>query len=83
MHVDHFGNLILDATAADLGGKATFELAGHKIEELSRTFADVAPGDLVAYVGSSRDHVEIAVRDGDAARELGISVDDQVLIRRA
>jgi S-adenosylmethionine hydrolase len=83
MHVDHFGNLILDATAADLGGKATFELAGHKIEEISRTFADVAPGDLVAYVGSSRDHVEIAVRDGDAARELGVSVNDQVLIRRA
>jgi S-adenosylmethionine hydrolase len=83
MHVDHFGNLILDVTAADLGRKVTIQLAGRTIEEMSRTFADVAPGDLVAYVGSSRDHVEIAVRDGDAAQELGVSVDDQVLIRRS
>jgi S-adenosylmethionine hydrolase len=83
MHVDHFGNLILDVTGADLGRKVTFQLAGRTIEEMSRTFADVAPGDLVAYIGSSRDHVEIAVRDGDAAQELGVSVDDQVLIRWA
>jgi S-adenosylmethionine hydrolase len=81
MHVDHFGNLILDVTADDLVSEVTFELSGHKIEELSNTFADVEPGELVAYVGSSRDHVEIAIRDGDAARELGISIGDELLIR--
>lgn len=83
MHVDHFGNLILDATANDLEGEVTFELAGRKIEGTGHTFADVARGELVAYVGSSRDHVEIAVRDGNAAREMGLSVGDEVLIRRA
>jgi S-adenosylmethionine hydrolase len=82
MHVDHFGNLILDVTADALEEEITLELAGQRIEGMSRTFADVAPGELVAYVGSSRDHVEIAVRDGDAAQELGVSIGDQVLIHR-
>ncbi len=83
MHVDHFGNLILDVTAGDLVGEVTFELAGRKIEALSSTFADVEPGELVAYVGSTRDHVEIALREGDAAREMGLGIGDEVLIREA
>ena len=82
MHVDRFGNLILDATASDVDDRVIFELGGRRVEGLSRTFADVARGELVAYVGSSQDHVEIAVRDGDAAREVGIGVGDEVLIRR-
>ena len=81
MHVDHFGNLILDVTAGYLSGQVAFELAGHKIERLSTTFADVEPGELVAYVGSSRDHVEIAIRDGDVARTVNIGIGAEVLIR--
>ncbi len=80
LHVDHFGNLILDVTAGDLAEEVTFELAGRRIEGLSRTFADVAPGDPVAYVGSTWDHVEIALRDGNAAEEIGVDVGDEVLI---
>jgi S-adenosylmethionine hydrolase len=83
MHVDHFGNLILDVTDGDLGGEVTFELGGHEIEGVSRTFADVARGQLVAYVGSSRDHVEIAIRDGNVAQAMGLSVGAEVVIRRA
>jgi S-adenosylmethionine hydrolase len=83
MHVDRFGNLILDVTAADVDEGVILKLGGHRIEGLSRTFADVARGQLLAYVGSSRDHVEIALREGNAAREIGISVGDQILIRRA
>lgn len=82
MHVDRFGNLILDATAEDVEEGDIFELGEHKIKGLSHTFADVAPGELLAYVGSSRDHVEIAVREGDAAREMGLSVGDEVIIRK-
>lgn len=80
MYVDHFGNLILDVTAADMPEEVAFELAGRKIERMSHTFTDVAPGELVAYVGSTRDHVEVAVRDGDAAREIGVDVGDEVMI---
>jgi len=80
MHVDHFGNLILDATADDLAGDVTFGLAGHKVEGLSSTFADVESNELVAYVGSTHNHIEIAIRGADAARQLGIGVSDEVLI---
>jgi S-adenosylmethionine hydrolase len=83
MHIDRFGNLILDVTAVDVDEAAILELGGHTIEGLSRTFADAARGQLLAYVGSSRDHVEIALREGNAAREIGINVGDQILIRRA
>ena len=82
MHVDHFGNLILDVTADDVDEECVFELGGRSIEGVSGTFADVADGELVAYVGSSRDHVEIAVRNSDAAQELEIGIGDRVLIRR-
>ncbi len=81
MHVDRFGNLVLDVTAEALAGRVTFELAGRKIERLSHTFADVESGELVAYVGSTRDHVEIGLRNGNAARVLGVRVGDEVLIR--
>jgi S-adenosylmethionine hydrolase len=81
MHVDHFGNLILDVTADQVHEEAILELKGHRIEGLSRTFADVAHGKLLAYVGSSRDHVEVAVREGNAAQELGMAAGDKVLIR--
>lgn len=83
IHIDHFGNLILNVTAADVDEDVILELGGHTIEGLSRTFADVAHGQPLAYVGSSRDHVEIALREGNAAREIGINVGDQILIRRA
>ena len=83
MHIDCFGNLILDVTAVDVDEAAILELGGHTIEGLSRTFADAARGHLLAYVGSSRDHVEIALRDGHAAREMGVNVGDQILIRRS
>jgi S-adenosylmethionine hydrolase len=82
MHVDHFGNLILDVAADDVDEECVFELGGRSIEGVSGTFADVADGELVAYVGSSRDHVEIAVRNSDAAQELEIGIGDRVLIRR-
>jgi len=82
MHIDRFGNLILDVTADQVHEETILELKECKIEGLSRTFADVAPGELLAYVGSSRDHVEIAVRDGDAACELGVNAGDEVRIRK-
>jgi S-adenosylmethionine hydrolase len=54
-------------------------VAEQRIEKLSRTFADVGPGDLVAYVGSS-DHLEIAVREGNAAHWLRLGVGDPVQV---
>jgi S-adenosylmethionine hydrolase len=83
MHVDRFGNLILDATADDVHEESILELGGHRITGLSHTFADVEPGEMLAYVGSSRNHVEIAVREGSAAQKLNVGVGDEVLIGQA
>jgi S-adenosylmethionine hydrolase len=58
-----------------------FEVAGHIIRGLSRTFADGAPGEWIAYVGSTRDHVEIAQCCGNAAQVAGVGLDTSVLIR--
>jgi S-adenosylmethionine hydrolase len=55
-------------------------IAGQRIPRLSRTFADVAPGEMVAYVGSSG-HLEIAVCEGNAAKALGVGVGAPVRVR--
>lgn len=76
IHVDGFGNLITslpaevvaratnDWTVEVEGGDGRFE------PRLGRTFSDVEPGALIAYVGSGG-QLEIARRDGSAARRLG------------
>lgn len=82
MHIDHFGNLILDATAEDMPEPRStfFRLKTTTIDRLSSTFADVADGQPLAYVGSSRDHLEIAVRNGHAAQQLKARVGDTVIL---
>jgi S-adenosylmethionine hydrolase len=82
LHVDHFGNLMLDVRADRLPHRPVFEIAGRVIGGLSGTYAGAAPGELVAYVGSTHDLVEIAVCNGDAAQATGAAVGAQVLIRR-
>ena len=84
IHVDHFGNLILNITELHLDRKDNprFTIAGQTIPRLSRTFADVAAGELLAYVGSSHGHLEIAVRNGSAARRLGVKAGARVTVSR-
>jgi len=45
-----------------------------------RTYADAARGDIIALVGSSG-FVEVARRDGSAARELSIARGTPVVLR--
>ena len=79
IHVDHFGNLItnIPGAAARPGGQVTVARA---VAPLARTFADVAPLQALAYVGSSG-LVEVAVRDGSAALQLGVGVGAGVKLR--
>lgn len=85
IYVDRFGNLITDAAGASIPADAAIAIAraGERgarwIERVSRTFGDVAVGELVAYIGSA-DTLEIAIREGDAARELGLKAGDTVAI---
>jgi S-adenosylmethionine hydrolase len=73
LHIDHFGNLVTSFRARDPETRITIVVGGQRIKKLSRTFADVAAGELVAYSGSSG-YLEIAVREGNAARQLGLDI---------
>jgi S-adenosylmethionine hydrolase len=70
VHVDRFGTLVTNLPADRLPATAHVEIGGRDAGPLRRIFADVAPGRLVALIGSGGT-VEVAVRDGSAARTLG------------
>jgi S-adenosylmethionine hydrolase len=84
LHIDRFGNLITNLLPPSDLQLATSNscviAAGRHIAGLSRTFSDVAPGELVAYVGSSG-YLEIAEREGNAAKRLGMEVGDQIQVK--
>lgn len=77
IYVDRFGTLVTNFTPEILPDYAVIEIEGVEIGRLRRTFGDVPTGTLVAFLGSEG-HVEIAVRDGSAARKLGTGVGGRV-----
>jgi S-adenosyl-L-methionine hydrolase (adenosine-forming) len=90
LHVDHFGNVALDAghellaqAGLRLGEALTVEVAGrrHRARYVS-TFADVAPGELLLYE-DARGAAALAVNRGSAGTTLGVGRDDELLARPA
>ena len=80
LHADHFGNLITDIQHPPEPSERVFiQVGGTRIVGVGHTFADVEPGELVAYVGSNG-HLEIAVREGDATARLGLGVGDPITV---
>jgi hypothetical protein len=79
LHVDRFGNLISDLRSSQVLPSASIRAGQQPVGTVQRTFADVAPGELVAYIGSSG-YLEIAVREGHAARILGMGIGGPVLV---
>jgi S-adenosylmethionine hydrolase len=86
IHVDGFGNLITSLPAEALGGPGvTVEVEGSEGRfepRVGRTFSDVDPGALIAYVGSGG-QLEIARRDGSAAGRIGAERGTPVRARSA
>ncbi|MBI3961697.1 MAG: SAM-dependent chlorinase/fluorinase [Deinococcus sp.] len=83
VHVDHFGNLITNASAADLaalGSNYTISIGQVELPGLHQTYTSVPPGELVALIGSSG-QLEVAVSSGSASQRLGAGVGTAVLIR--
>ena len=80
LHVDRYGNLVTTFTEGAVPPYAVLESEDMEIGPIRRTFGDVATGELLAYWGSSG-HLEVAVRDGSAARRLGIGVGNRVTAR--
>jgi S-adenosylmethionine hydrolase len=79
LHIDHFGNLITSFQISNAPLRLAVTVSEHRIEPLQRTFADVSPGQMLIYRGSSG-YLEIAVREGNAAAELAVRVGDPVLV---
>jgi S-adenosylmethionine hydrolase len=55
-------------------------VAGQVVAEVHRTYANIAPGEMLALVGSSG-YLEIAVREGSASSILGVCPGDEVVLR--
>ncbi|MGD9100503.1 MAG: SAM-dependent chlorinase/fluorinase [Anaerolineae bacterium] len=72
MSVDRFGNLVTNVNLpADQDDVCVF--VGGESLTLRHTYADVAPGELLALVGSDG-YLEIALREGSAVERLGLGV---------
>lgn len=80
IYVDRFGTLVTNLTPGLVPAYASIEVEGLDLGRLRRTFGDVPTGGLLAYVGSGGE-IEVAVRDGSAARRLGLGVGGRIRAR--
>jgi S-adenosylmethionine hydrolase len=79
LYTDHYGNLITNFTAADLpqpATKVTVHIAGRAIKGMAASYQDA---DLVALIGS-HGYLEVAARNGNAAKLLGVSAGGEVTV---
>lgn len=79
LYIDRFGNLITNIPGNALSEQAHICLGSHRIVTVSPSYAAVEPGQPVALV-SSAGHLEIAVRNGNAAVQLGAQIGDMVRV---
>jgi S-adenosyl-L-methionine hydrolase (adenosine-forming) len=80
VYIDRFGSLVTNLTSELVPTYATLEVEDLDLGPLRRTYSDVTAGGLLAYIGSGG-AVEIAVRNGSAARRLGVGVGGRVRAR--
>lgn len=80
VYIDRFGSLVTNLTTELVPAYATLEVEDLDLGPLRRTYNDVTAGGLLAYVGSGG-AIEIAVRNGSAARRLGVGVGGRVRAR--
>jgi len=82
IHIDHFGNATTNIVRESLSalGRRKISVKRKRLGGFKRTYFDVAPGHPLALFGSSG-LVEIAIRDGSAAKQLGLRVGDTVKLK--
>lgn len=78
MIVDRFGNLITNVECPADGAPPQISIRGRRLRVV-RTYGEAAHGECVALRGSFGT-LEIAVRDGSAARELGVGRGEAVAL---
>ena len=79
LHVDRFGNAVTNLPGGEqVRGTVVVELPGDPVRiPVRRTYGDADPGGLVAVTGSTG-RLEVALRDGSAARRLGLGAGAKV-----
>jgi S-adenosylmethionine hydrolase len=77
LYIDRFGTLVTNIPGALVEPGVRLRVEGTEVGTLRRTFGDVERGQLVAFIGSGGT-VEVAARDGSAARLLGVGVGVEV-----
>jgi S-adenosylmethionine hydrolase len=89
LYVDRFGNVQLDVAHEDirssglkLGTAVVLELPSGRSHDATyvRTFADVAPEQLIVYEDAYR-RLAVAVSNGNAAEQLGVRIGEELRIR--
>lgn len=86
IYIDRFGNIITNINGVRLREVLDFDkkimaFIGDKQKEISfvKSYDFVKKGQLLMTIGSSN-HLEIGVNQGNAARKLGVKLDDKVKI---
>ncbi len=84
-HIDHFGNLITSITLKEINNfqisSVTINFINKKYKcFFSKCYSDAKEGELIAYIGSSG-FLEIAVRNGSAARKIGCKSNEIIGVR--
>ncbi len=84
IYVDPYGNVKLynDCSEFEVGDVLEVNFNGQTLEvPYCRTFAEVNPGDWIAYHGSN-DTLELAINLGNAAKNWGLKTGDVVSIKK-
>ncbi len=81
MHIDHYGNAITSIHKDNYSGrkKISIQIKNLRIENISNTFSDKRPKEILAYTGSSN-YLEIAVREANFAEMYNISPGEKIII---
>ena len=86
LRIDRFGNLITNIGRGTLdrlavGGGIEIMVAGHQVDRIVETYADITVKEVCALFGST-DHLEIAANSAKAAERLAVELGAPVRIRR-
>jgi S-adenosylmethionine hydrolase len=85
--VDRFGNLITDcsagmvADAVETWGRLTLDLGSGAGVPIVDAYEGVGLGSPLGILGSSG-YLEVSIREGDAAEELGLTLGDVIILRK-
>lgn len=88
IHIDHFGNCVTNITQRELTDKLIargfrLTIQGQHVDELRRFFAEERSAKEVFCVWGSAGFLEIAVKNGSAAKQFKIERGDPVVVMRS